>query len=49
MKCRKYSISYETIASHRDYSAQTTCPGKNLYQYVSNGYIREEVKKLLEP
>ena len=45
--CRKYKISPDTIASHRDYSTQTTCPGKNLYQYVQNGYIQAEVKKIL--
>jgi N-acetylmuramoyl-L-alanine amidase len=45
--CKKYNLPMETIASHRDHSAQTTCPGKNLYQYLQNGYIRTEVKKLL--
>jgi hypothetical protein len=44
---KKYNISYETIASHRDHSTQTDCPGKNLYQYLQNGYIKAEVKKLL--
>lgn len=43
-----YKIPYETLATHRDYSKQTTCPGKNLYQYFTNGYIKEEVKKLLK-
>ena len=45
--CKKYNLPMETIASHRDHSAQTTCPGKNLYQYLQNGYIKAEVKKLL--
>jgi hypothetical protein len=45
--CKKYKISPETIASHRDYSSQTTCPGKNLYQYMQNGFIKTEVKKIL--
>lgn len=43
-----YKIPYETLATHRDYSKQTTCPGKNLYQYFTNGYIKEEVKKRLK-
>ncbi len=43
----KYKIPAETLASHRDYSKQTTCPGKNLYQYLQNGYIKEEVNKVL--
>lgn len=46
--CSKYNISPETIASHRDYSTQTNCPGKNLYQYLQNGFIKAEVKKLLK-
>jgi hypothetical protein len=45
--CKKYNISYETIASHKDYSTQTNCPGKNLYRYLENGYIVKEVRKLL--
>ena len=44
--CSKtYQIPFETLASHRDYSKQTTCPGKNLYQYLENGYIKNEVAK----
>ena len=45
--CKKYHISYKTIASHRDYSTQTTCPGKNLYHYLQNGYIKTRVRKLM--
>ncbi|MGB8195210.1 MAG: peptidoglycan recognition family protein [Chitinophagaceae bacterium] len=45
--CRKYNISAETIASHKDYSAKTDCPGKNLYKYLQNGEIKKKVKKLL--
>ncbi len=46
--CEKYNISPETIASHRDYSAQTVCPGKNLYfNYIKNGYIKDKVKAIL--
>ena len=41
--CKKYNISPETIATHRDYSAQTTCPGKNIYPYFQNGYIKTRV------
>ena len=44
---KKYSIPIETLATHRDHSTQTTCPGKNLYAYFQNGYIMEETKKLL--
>jgi hypothetical protein len=45
--CKKYKLPLETLASHKDHSTQTTCPGKNLYQYLQNGYIKKEVKKLL--
>lgn len=45
--CQKYNISYETIASHKDYSTQTTCPGENLYVHVKSGYIKEEVRRRL--
>lgn len=44
--CEKYGISPETIAAHKDY-AETLCPGKNLYKYVKNGYIKKEVEKLI--
>ncbi len=48
--CSKtYQIPFETLASHRDYSKQTTCPGKNLYRYLENGYIKNEVAKKVKP
>jgi len=45
--CKKYNLPYETIATHRDHSTQTVCPGKNLYQHFQSGYVLSEVKKLL--
>ncbi|NII24862.1 family 10 glycosylhydrolase [Pseudoflavitalea sp. X16] len=45
--CKKYNIPFETIASHKDHSAKTDCPGKNLYQYLQNGYIKTKVKELM--
>jgi hypothetical protein len=45
---RKYNIPAETLASHKDYSKQTNCPGKNLYVYFENGYIKQQVKELLK-
>jgi hypothetical protein len=45
--CERYQISPETIASHRDYSKLTVCPGKNLYKYISNNYIKQEVIRIL--
>ncbi len=46
--CKKYNLSLETLATHRDHSKQTTCPGKNLYHYFENGYIKDEVTKILK-
>ncbi len=46
--CKKYNLSYETLATHRDHSTQTTCPGKNLYKYFENGYVKAQVKILLD-
>lgn len=44
--CSKtYHIPISTLATHRDHSKQTTCPGKNLYAYFTSGYIKKEVKK----
>ena len=43
---RKYKIPVETLASHKDY-AHTDCPGKNLYHYLQNGYLKEQIRKLL--
>jgi uncharacterized lipoprotein YddW (UPF0748 family) len=44
---KRYNLPVETISSHKDNSAQTDCPGKNLYQYLQNGYIKNRVKQLL--
>jgi hypothetical protein len=47
MLAAKYHVPVERIASHRDYSAQTVCPGKNLYRYVQEGYFRKKVAERL--
>jgi len=44
--CNKYGIPSDSIASHKDY-AETLCPGKDLYRYISNGYIKQKVKEIL--
>ncbi|RYY95321.1 MAG: N-acetylmuramoyl-L-alanine amidase [Chitinophagaceae bacterium] len=43
---RTYRISPDSLATHRDHSNQTTCPGRNLYFYFQNGYVQREVKAL---
>lgn len=46
--CKQYNISPETIATHRDYSKITGCPGKNIYPYFQNGYVKNKVKEILK-
>jgi Uncharacterized protein conserved in bacteria len=46
--CIKYNISPDNIATHRDYSKITNCPGKNIYPYFQNGTIVNRVKQLLQ-
>ena len=43
MLAQKYDVPVERIASHRDHSDKTVCPGANLYRYVQSGYFREQV------
>jgi hypothetical protein len=43
MLAKKYDVPLDHIASHRDFSKQTVCPGANLYRYVQDGYFRREV------
>jgi hypothetical protein len=43
MLARKYAVPLDHIASHRDFSTQTVCPGANLYRYVQDGYFRRQV------
>jgi hypothetical protein len=47
MLAAKYHVPVERIASHRDFSAQTVCPGANLYRYVQQGYFRDKVAQRL--
>jgi hypothetical protein len=50
MLAAKYHVPLDHIASHRDYSAQTVCPGANLYRYVQAGYFRDKVAlRLAQP
>lgn len=44
----KYAVPADSIRSHKDYSSQTVCPGKNLYRYIENGYFRNQVNKQLQ-
>ncbi len=44
---REHQLGLDSIASHKDYSAQTVCPGKNLYAYLESGWFKAEVAKKL--
>ena len=44
----KYKLPLDSLSTHRDHSKQTTCPGKNLYAYFQNGYVKEQVQQLLK-
>lgn len=39
----KYTVPVDSIRGHKDYSATTVCPGKNLYLYLENGYFKAKV------
>ena len=45
---KKYKLPLDSLSTHRDHSKQTTCPGKNLYAYFQNGYVKEQVRQLLK-
>ncbi len=43
----KYNISLEKIKTHKDYTPETVCPGKNLYKFFESGKFYRDVEKLL--
>ncbi len=43
----QYGINTETLAGHRDFSSNTTCPGATLYAHVSSGDLQSRVDTLL--
>lgn len=45
---KKYNLPVDSIRGHKDYSSATVCPGKNLYRFLQNGYLKDEVKKNLQ-
>ena len=44
---REHGLAPDSIASHRDFSAQTVCPGRNLYRYIENGWLVTAVDRRL--
>lgn len=47
MLARRFKLSASVIAGHKDFTAQTACPGKSLYPYLTNGFFQREVAKRL--
>jgi hypothetical protein len=43
---KKYRIPLDSLRTHKDFSKQTTCPGKYLSAWFENGFIKKEVGKL---
>ncbi|HEY1089814.1 MAG TPA: peptidoglycan recognition family protein [Burkholderiaceae bacterium] len=39
----RHHLGVETIASHKDHSKQTVCPGAHLYRYLQNGWLKRAV------
>lgn len=44
---RKHQLGLDAIASHKDYSGETVCPGRNFYAYLQSGWFKGEVAKRL--
>lgn len=44
---QKYDVPVSNIATHKDYSSQTVCPGKDLYKYFQDSTIVKRVDKML--
>lgn len=45
---QEYDVSTDAIATHKDYSDQTVCPGEDLYKYFEDGTIINRIQKLLK-
>ena len=46
---QKYNVEMKDIKSHKDYSNQTVCPGKDLYKYLGDGSFLKMVEAELNP
>jgi len=44
---RNHHLDLQDIATHRDFSAQTLCPGKHLSAYVTSGWLLRAVQSRL--
>ncbi len=48
MLSKRFNIAPKNIAGHKDFSAETSCPGKSLYPYLQNGYFHQRVTAAFE-
>ncbi len=39
----QHQLTADQIASHKDFSSQTACPGKNLSAHIASGWLRSAV------
>ena len=45
---QEYDVPVDSIATHRDYSEQTVCPGEDLYKYFEDGSIHDKIRSYFE-
>lgn len=45
---QEYEVPTDSIATHKDHSDQTVCPGEDLYKYFEDGTIINRIQKLLK-
>ena len=43
----EHGLGLDAIASHKDFSTQTVCPGENLYAHLASGAFRADVARRL--
>lgn len=39
----RHGLGVDAIASHKDFSTQTLCPGKHLYRHLESGWFQRQV------
>lgn len=45
---QRLGLGTDRIATHKDHSKQTVCPGKNLYRYVQSGWLKRAVQARMD-
>ncbi len=47
MLATRFNIPVTRIGGHKDFSSQTSCPGKSLYPLLQNGYFQQRVAAVM--